>query len=79
MGIAASNSEGIDADSFHTRLRPGGRLDWDLELGCLNGLGEVNLILGGIMRFSRASTAFITEVRPDAPSKWPRLGFTEPM
>jgi hypothetical protein len=33
------------------------------------GLGFENLMLGGIVRFSRARTHFIKDARPDAPSE----------
>lgn len=45
----------------------------------LLGLGLSNLILGGIVLFSRANTALIKLARPADPSQWPILGFTEPM
>ena len=42
----------------------------------LLGLGLSNLILGGIVLCSSARTHFIRAVRPDAPSEWPKLGYT---
>ena len=40
------------------------------------GFGLLNLILGGIVLFSRASTALIKLEIPEAPSEWPTFGFT---
>ncbi len=40
----------------------------------LLGLGFENLMLGGIVLFSNAKTAFIRPVSPDAPSEWPKFG-----
>lgn len=45
---------------------------WQLLLG----FGVVKWAFGGITLFSRARTAFITLVTPEAPSEWPTLGLT---
>lgn len=42
----------------------------------LLGFGRVNLMFGGIVSCSKASTALIKLVIPEAPSEWPTLGFT---
>lgn len=42
----------------------------------LFGFGVTKLIFGGIVLFSRARTALMILVSPDAPSPWPTFGFT---
>lgn len=42
----------------------------------LLGFGVMNLIFGGIVLCSKASTALIRLVMPEAPSEWPTFGFT---
>jgi hypothetical protein len=43
-----------------------------LEQGeVLWGFGLLNLIFGGMVFFSRARTALMQDVMPDAPSEWP--------
>jgi len=48
-------------------------------INSLAGFGVLNLMLGGIVRCSKARTALMRLLRPDDPSEWPRLGFTEPI
>lgn len=43
----------------------------------LLGLGVLNLILGGIVLFSKANTALIILAMPAEPSQWPILGFAK--
>lgn len=42
----------------------------------LLGLGVENLMFGGIVLFSKANTALIKLVKPEAPSEWPTFGLT---
>ncbi|KAG5290256.1 hypothetical protein I7I48_09833 [Histoplasma ohiense] len=43
------------------------------------GFGLENLMLGGIVLFSSASTTLMSDEIPDAPSEWPTFGLIDPI
>lgn len=45
----------------------------------LLGFGLLNLMFGGMVLFSSASTHLIKLVIPEDPSPWPTFGLTDPM
>ena len=51
----------------------------DTSLESVREQCDHDVVFGGMRRFSKAKTALITEVIPDAPSEWPTFGFTDPM
>ena len=52
------------------------RLDNDRKFCSLCGFGVSKLMFGGIVICSNASIDLIRLVNPEAPSEWPRFGFT---
>lgn len=72
MHISASKAQGVDTDTLLPSLRP---IHWLYKNGesalsaGIAELGSLNLMLGGLMRFFKAITALISDVRPEASSE----------
>lgn len=73
MRISASKAKGVDTDTLLPSLR---LIHWLCRNGAsvlflygIPELGSLNLILGGIIRFLKAITALISDVRLEVPSE----------